>query len=53
MIVGDLNRAVGADEWGIPGNKDKISYGGELIRDILKKEEYVLLNSLDIVEGGH
>ena len=47
-----MNRAVGADEWGIPGNKDKVSYGGELIRDMLKNEEYVLVNSLELFVGG-
>ena len=52
MIIGDMNRAIGSDEHGIPGNKDKVSYGGELIREMLKNEEYVLLNSLSLVEGG-
>ena len=32
-----MNRAVGADDWGILGNKDKVSYGGELIRDMLRR----------------
>ena len=52
MIIGDMNRAVGADELGVPGNKDKVSYGGELIREMIKHEEYVLINSLSMVVGG-
>ena len=52
MIVGDVNRAIGNDIWGIKGNKDKISPGGHLIRNLLKTDMYVLINNLDIVQGG-
>jgi hypothetical protein len=47
-----MNRAVGDDKWGVKGNKQTISYGGKLVRDLLENEEYILLNNLDIVEGG-
>ena len=52
LIIGDLNRAVGSGPWGVRGNKDKITPGGELIRNLIKTERYVLVNSLDLVEGG-
>ena len=52
LLVGDFNRAVGDDEWGIKGNKSKVSFGGQLVRDMLETEGYILLNNLDIVEGG-
>ena len=52
MIIGDLNRAVGSGAWGIKGKKEKISPGGQLIRNLIKTGRYVLLNNLDIVSGG-
>ena len=52
LLMGDYNRALGADEWGVPGNKERTSYGGEMIRDLLKDGEYVLLNGLDLAVGG-
>ena len=33
LIIGDLNRAVGCDEWGVAGNHSRVSYGGQLIRE--------------------
>ena len=52
LLIGDLNRAVGAEPWGIKGNKTNISFGGQLVRDLLEQEEYILLNNLDLIEGG-
>jgi hypothetical protein len=52
LLIGDLNRAVGSGNWGVEGNKDTISYGGQLVRDLLETEDYTLLNNLDLVEGG-
>ena len=47
-----MNRAVGDGKYGIKGNKPIISYGGKLVRELLESDGYVLLNNLDIVEGG-
>ena len=52
LLVGDLNRAVGRGELGIEGNSSKISYGGQLIRDLIGAGEYVLLNNLSLAVGG-
>ena len=52
LLIGDMNRAVGAGEWGIEGNKPNISVGGSLIRDLLATSKYILLNSLPIAKGG-
>ena len=52
LIMGDMNRAVGNDEWGTKGNKERVSNGGKLIRDLLKTNQYILLNNLNLVEGG-
>ena len=52
VIIGDLNRAVGSDNWGVQANKDKVSPGGELIRNLLKTERYIMINNLDLVQGG-
>ena len=55
LLMGDMNRAIGSDELGIPGNKELVSKGGKLIRDeLLKDGKYVLINGLKtgLVEGG-
>ena len=52
IIIGDMNRAIGTGQYGIKGNKSTVSFGGNLIRNILKDGKYVLLNNLDIVKGG-
>ena len=52
LLMGDLNRAIGNDELGIKGNKEKVSCGGELIKNLIGTKQYVLVNNLDIVEGG-
>ena len=52
LIIGDLNRGVGSDELGVPGNSPTVSYGGKLVRDLVATEEYCLLNGLALAEGG-
>ena len=51
-VLGDFNRAVGSDELGVPGNKERVSHGGDLIRDLLREGEYVLVNGLSLAVGG-
>ena len=41
LLIGDLNRAVGGGELGVAGNKEKISFGGQLIRDLIDSKEYI------------
>ena len=52
ILLGDLNRAIGTGNEGVPGNHEKVSYGGQLVREILQDQEYVLLNSIQQAEGG-
>ena len=53
LIMGDWNRAMGADQWGVAGNKASISPGGQLIREqLLETGDFTLLNNLDLCEGG-
>ena len=52
LIIGDLNRGVGGGELGVAGNKEKISFGGQLVRDLIDSEEYVIVNNLGLAEGG-
>ena len=50
MVVGDMNRHVGDI---IPGNDDRVSFGGSLWRDLLSVGEFHLLNAAqDKVRGG-
>ena len=50
LLMGDMNRAVGSDEWGVTGNKDKVCYGGHLVRNMVKEKNLVILNN--IAQGG-
>ena len=50
LIIGDMNRAVGADELGVEGNHDKVSFGGQLIREMVEENNYKCLNNMAV--GG-
>ena len=54
VYVGDLNKLVGQDQFGVPGNNKEISFGGKLLRELLASGNWVLVNGLgrEIVEGG-
>ena len=52
LLIGDLNKMVGCDQLGIKGNKDKISYGGQLLRELIATGEYRLVNNMEVTEGG-
>ena len=49
IFIGDLNKHVGNI---VKDNHDKVSYGGNLIRDFLKSNPFILLNSTNKVKGG-
>ena len=34
LLMGDINRAIDNDKWGVKGNKPNVSYGGQLVRDL-------------------
>ena len=50
MIICDLNRAVGSEQLGVCGNHDRVSYGGKLVREMIKEKDCILLNNM--AEGG-
>ena len=50
--MGDMNRAIGNDNLGIKDNKDKISKGGKMIRDLIREKPYTILNNLDTAKDG-
>ena len=54
LLLGDLNKLVGNDQLGVPGNSPEISLGGKLLREMLATGNWCLVNSLepDIVKGG-
>ena len=51
LIIGDFNKHIGNDEFGVAGNHSKISYGGELLRGLLSSSKYVCLNNSNIAKG--
>ena len=53
LLIGDLNKHIGNDELGVPGNHGKISFGGHLVRDLLSSGEFELVNSCERQEGVH
>ena len=52
IIMGDMNRAIGNDKLGIKHNKEKVSKGGKLIRDLIQDKPYTILNNLDEAKNG-
>ena len=54
LLCGDLNKHVGNDELGIPGNHPDISPGGRLLRELLSTGNWVLVNGMgeEVVVGG-
>ena len=53
-LTGDLNKLVGNDSLGVPGNKAEVSAGGKLLRGLLEGGDWVLVNGMgqEVVEGG-
>ena len=39
-----------SDQWGVIGNHEKVSYGGQYIRDFVKEKDCVILNNIAV--GG-
>ena len=52
ILVGDLNKAVGNDEFGVEGNHPKISFGGSLVRSLISSGQYILINNTKKCTGG-
>ena len=52
LFVGDFNKMIGNDEFGVAGNHSKISSGGKLVRELLATEEYCLVNNMPVATGG-
>ena len=46
LLAGDLNKLIGCGEFGVPGNHPEVSAGGQLLRDMLSTEEWILVNGL-------
>ena len=49
IFIGDMNKHVGDI---IKNNHPEVSYGGKLIRDFLESRNFVLVNGLNVTEGG-
>ena len=47
-----LNYVHSFGEQGVPGNRKHVSYGGQLMRELLENKEYILVNSIQEAEGG-
>ena len=54
LLAGDINKLVGSDKFGVPGNDPVVSPGGHLLRELLATEDWILVNGLgeEVVEGG-
>ena len=51
-LIGDMNKHIGADDLGVSGNHEKITHGGQLIRDFLSSGDYICLNNSKKAVGG-
>ena len=47
LSVGDMNKRVGNDHLGIPGNHPDVSHGGQLIRDLVESGNWALVNAME------
>ena len=53
LLVGDLNKHVGCDHLGVPGNTPQLSTGGRLVRDLVEGGKWRLINAIEEkVKGG-
>ena len=52
LMAGDFNKKVGNDELGVTGNHPEISFGGELVRELVASEEFILVNNSEVARGG-
>ena len=52
LMIGDLNKSVGSDELGVAGNNSHVSFGSQLIKELVATEEWVLVNNTEMTEGG-
>ena len=51
-MAGDFNKKVGNDELGVTGNHPEITFGGELVRELVASEEFILVNNSEVARGG-
>ena len=52
LIIGDLNKHIGCDSYGVKGNHNKISFGGELVRSLIYDGDFICLNNSSVAIGG-
>ena len=52
LLVGDLNKLVGNNMFGVTGNHSKVSMGGRLVRELIASKEYFLVNNMELARGG-
>ena len=53
LLVGDLNKHVGNDHLGVPGNKSEVTTGGRMVRDLVEGGNWRIINALEeVVKGG-
>ena len=52
MLIGDLNKHIGNDVYGVRDNHNKITFGGELVRSLLYDGDYICVNNSPITTGG-
>ena len=52
LLIGDLNKHIGNDMFGVKDNHSKITFGGELVRSLLYDGEFICMNNSPITTGG-
>ena len=54
ILAGDLNKLVGNNELGVPGNHAEESLGGRLLKEMLASRNWFLVNGMgeEVVTGG-
>jgi hypothetical protein len=52
ILLGDMNKLIGNDKYGVEGNNPKVTFGGKLVHKLLENENYLLLNNSQKCNGG-
>ena len=51
MIIGDINAHIGNDEYGVYGNSDEISHGGQILRNMTERRNLTIMNNEKLCKG--
>ena len=52
IFIGDMNKLIGNGPFGVENNNPNVTFGGQLVQQLLKDGKYVLVNNSSKCVGG-